>query len=395
MEYEAPFLEHATMSPINCTAHVFKGGCEVWAPTQSQSSSQEVAAEVAGVEPGRVRIHTTYLGGGFGRRAETDFVRQAVTLSKAVGRPVKVVWSREETTAHGFYRPAVRSRFQVALNGAGEPYRWANQLALPYLLMQKVAAVPDVVWKMTGDVIGIHGAKHPPYATGDLDVDTVHVELHIPLGFFRSVGHSYNGFFVESVVDELAALNKEDPARFRRRFYGEHPRHLAVLDALVEMSKWHQPRAPGRHVGMAVHASFGSVVGQVVELSVKEREVTFHRVWCVIECGLVVNPDSVRAQMEGGIVFGLTGAIRGKITIKDGAVVQRNFDDYPLLGMAETPPIEVKILRGGAEPTGVGETAVGPIAPALGNAIFAATGERVRRLPFSDAGFTGWKAFRG
>jgi isoquinoline 1-oxidoreductase subunit beta len=395
VQYEVPLLEHATMSPLNCTAHVQGGACDVWAPTQAQSGSHKVAMEITGLAPDQVRIHTTLLGGGFGRRAETDFVHQAVTLSKKLDKPVKVIWSREETTRHGFYRPAAISRFQIALNEKNEPHRWANQAAMPNMLMQKVPGVPEFVWKMTGDVIGLEGVRKPPYAAGEKDVTSLHVDLHTPLGFWRAVGHSHNGFFVESVVDELAHLAEEDPAAYRRRFYQEHPRHLAVIDALTDMSQWNGDRKEGHHLGIAVHESFGSVVGEVVELSVSDKETTLHKVWCVIHCGQAVNPDSVKAQMEGGIIFGLSAATRGKITLKEGAVEQSNFHDYPMMKMSETPSIEVKIIESTDDPTGVGETAVPPIAPAVANAIFAATGERLRRLPFSDDGYRVWRSSQG
>ena len=395
VQYEAPLLEHATMSPVNCTAHVHNKGVDVWAPTQAQTKSQEVAAEAAGVSTDKVTIHTTFLGGGFGRRSETDFVRQAVLLSQKVGQPVKLIWSREETTQHGFYRAAVISRFQVGLTPKGESRTWANQIAVPNVLLQKAPAVPGFVWKVTGDVIGVDGAKKPPYATHSKDVDTLHVELNTPLGFWRAVGHSYNGFFVESVADELAALNNEDPAHFRRRHYQNHPRHRAVLDAITQMASWERPRK-GRHLGMAVHESFGSVVGQVVELSVQQTNtVTLHRIWCAVDCGLVVNPDTVNAQMESGIVYGLSAATQARITLKDGVVQQSNFHDYPMMRMNQIPPIEVQIIQSADQPGGVGETSVGPIAPAVGNAIYAATGTRLRTLPFASQGFTKWRATRG
>jgi CO/xanthine dehydrogenase Mo-binding subunit len=381
---------------MNCTAHVHDKGCDVWVPTQAQSNSHKIAAEASGVDPEQVRIHTTFLGGGFGRRAETDFVYQAVTLAALVKKPVQLIWTREETTQHGFYRPAVISRFQVALNAQGDPYRWANQLALPNVLYQKVPVVPSVVWKLTGDIIGVDGAKNPPYAHGDVDVETLHVELDTPLGFWRAVGHSHNGFFVESVVDELANLAEEDSAAYRRRLYGEHPRHLAVLNAVTAMAKWDTKRPEGRHLGLAVHESFGSVVGEVVELSVdQDNVVTLHRIWCAIHCGLVINPNAVRAQMESGIVYGLSAATRGKITLEKGVVQQSNFHDYPIMRMNEIPPIEVQLLDSTDDPTGVGETALPPIAAAVGNAIHAATGQRLRRLPFSESGFKTWRATRG
>ncbi len=393
LEYEVPFLDHATMSPMNCTAHVTDTSCDVWVPTQAQTASRAAAAEAAGLDSDQVQIHTTYLGGGFGRRSETDFVTQAVTIAKKVKRPVKLIWTRSETTQHGAYRPAVISRFQVALDEENRPHRWYNQMAMPNIFAFKQPKIPDFVWGMTGDFIGLDGAKNPPYATGSKDVDSLGVDLHTPLGYWRAVGHSHNGFFVECVVDELAHLAGEDPVAFRRRFYDDHPRHRAVLDALDNLAKWSQPRPKGHHLGVAVHESFGSVVGQVVELSVSaQKVVTLHRIWCVIDCGFVVNPDTVKSQMEGGIVYGLSAATRGEITLKDGAVEQSSFHDYPIMSMHEIPPIDIKILTSGDSPTGVGETSLPPIAPAVANALFHATQQRIRRLPFSRAGFSQWRA---
>lgn len=394
-EYEVPFLEHATMSTMTATADVRATRCDVWAPTQAQTASHDVAVEVTGLAPEQVHIHTTFLGGGFGRRSNTDFVRQAVLLSKRLARPVQVLWSREETTQHGYYRPAARCRFQIGVSAAGEADHWAAQIAVPHVLEQQIPAVPSFVWRLAGDPIATEGLKEPPYATGTCDVDSVAVALDTPIGFWRAVGHSHNGFFVESVVDEIAAVSGQDPADYRRKCYQNHPRHRAVLDAVTRMAGWGKPRPAGRHLGLAVHESFGSVAGEVVELSVDaDKNVTLHRIWCAIECGIPLNRDSIAAQMQGGVVFALSAATRAENTLVEGGIAESNFHDYPAMRMAEVPAIEVEVLDSDRDPSGVGEVGVPPLAAALGNAIFAATGERVRRLPFSRAGFGVWRASR-
>ncbi|MEE2834882.1 MAG: molybdopterin cofactor-binding domain-containing protein [Myxococcota bacterium] len=396
VEYEVPFLEHGTMSPMNCTVELSATGCDVWAPTQAQTNSRKTAAAAAGLEPEQVRIHTTYLGGGFGRRSNTDFVEQAVLLAKRAKRPVQLIWSREETTQHGYYRPAAIARFQIGVNAQGDASHWAAQIAVPNILSHQIPAVPSVVWKVAGDPIAMEGFKKPPYAVDDRDVDGLSVKLDTRLGFWRAVGHSHNGFFVEGVADEVARLSGQDPAAYRRRCYADHPRHLKVLDKVTAMAKWGTARQPGRHLGLAVHESFGSVCGQVVELSVAaDKTVTLHKIWCAIDCGVVVNPDSVEAQMQGGVVYGLAAATRAQIDFEGGAVVQSNFHDYPTMRLAEIPPMEVAMIESDDDPGGVGEVGLPPIAAAVANAIFAANGERLRRQPFSLAGYTRWQATRG
>ena len=396
VEYEVPFLEHCTMSPMNCTVEFNASGCDVWVPTQAQTKSRKVAAEVAGLEPEQVRIHTTYLGGGFGRRSNTDFVEQAVLLAKRAKRPVQLIWNREETTQHGYFRPAAVARFQIGINAKGDADHWAAQIAVPNILSLQIPEVPSVVWKVAGDPIAMEGFKKPPYAMDDRDVDSLSVKLDTPLGFWRAVGHSHNGFFVEGIADEVAQISGQDPAAYRRKCYADHPRHLSVLNKVTAMAKWGTKRAQGRHVGLAVHESFGSVCGQVVELSVAtDKTVTLHKIWCAIDCGVVVNPDSVEAQMQGGIVYGLAAATRAQIDFEDGAVVQSNFDDYPTMRLSEIPPIEVAMIESDDDPGGVGEVGLPPIAAAVANAIYAANGERLRRQPFALDGYTTWKATRG
>ena len=292
VEYEVPFLEHGTMSPMNCTVELSATGCDVWAPTQAQTNSRKAAAAAAGLEPEQVRIHTTYLGGGFGRRSNTDFVEQAVLLAKRAKRPVQLIWSREETTQHGYYRPAAIARFQLA-NAQGDASHWAAQIAVPNILSHQIPAVPR--WSgVAGDPIAMEG-QEAALRVDDRDVDGLSVKLDTRLGFWRAVGHSHNGFFVEGVADEVARLSGQDPAAYRRRCYADHPRHLKVLDKVTAMAKWGTARQPGRHLGLAVHESFVGLRagGRAVGRCGQDRDLAQDLVR--IDCGVVVNPDSVEA----------------------------------------------------------------------------------------------------
>lgn len=376
--YQVPYLAHATMEPMTCTAHVRKDICEVWVPTQNQTGVQKVAAAITGLPPEAVKVHTTYLGGGFGRRSEQDFVADAVQIAKAVGAPVKVIWTREDDTQHDFYRPATYNRLGAALDDAGNPTAWTHRIVGPSIMSR---VFPDRV-KNGIDPTSVEGAANIPYAIPNIHVDYVMMDVGVPVGFWRSVGSSQNAFITECFIDELAAAAKADPYEFRHRLLSNAPRHRAVLELAAEKAGWGQPLAPGRARGIAVAESFGGFVAEVAEVSVsKEGAVRVHRVVCAVDCGTVVNPDTVEAQMEGGIVYGLTAALKGEITIKDGRVEQSNFHDYPLLRIDEMPAVEVHILKSAEPPGGVGEPGTPPIAPAVANAVFAATGKRIRRLP--------------
>jgi isoquinoline 1-oxidoreductase beta subunit len=377
--YEAPFLSHATMEPMNCTAHVRPDGCDVWAPTQFQTFNQGVAAKITGLRPERVNIHTTFLGGGFGRRAEQDFIADAVETSKAAGAPVQVTWSREDDMQHGFYRPASYSRFAAGLDSNGWPVAWTNRIACPSIMTRfDPSSVKEGI-----DETSVEGAADIPYAIPNILVDYQLTETGIPVGFWRSVGHSQNAFFSESFLDEVAAAGGKDPYELRRRLLGKAPRHLGVLVAAATKAGWGKPLPAGRSRGIAVMSSFGSYVAQVAEVSVnaKDGTVRVHRVVCAVDCGRMVNPDTIEAQMQGAIVYGLTAALYGAITIDRGRVQQGNFDDYPMLRMEEMPAVEVHIIPTKEAPGGVGEPGTPLIAPAVCNAIFAATGKRIRRLP--------------
>jgi isoquinoline 1-oxidoreductase beta subunit len=377
--YELPFLAHACMEPMNATARVTAEGVEVWAPTQAQTRTQKVAAEIAHVAPEKVKVHTTFLGGGFGRRSETDFVADAVELAKRIGRPVQVIWTREDDIRHDFYRPATYNELEAALDEKGWPVAWRHHIVAPSIFARVFPrAVADGL-----DRTAVEGAADLPYAIPHLHVSYVMENTPVPVGFWRSVGFSQNTFVTECFLDELAAAGHQDPYRLRRALLAQnrHKRHLAVLELAAEKAGWGRPLPRGRQRGIAVAESFGSFVAQVAEVSVRDGAVRVHRVVCAVDCGLVVNPDTVVAQMESGIVYGLTAALKGEITIAQGRVVQSNFHDYPLLRFDEMPAIEVHLIESDEPPGGVGEPGTPPIAPAVANAVFAATGKPVRRLP--------------
>ena len=377
--YQVPFLAHATMEPMNCAAHVRADGCDVWAPTQFQGVNQMTAAKIAGLKPEQVNIHTTYLGGGFGRRAEQDFVIEAVEISKAAGAPVQVTWSREDDVQHDFYRPASYSRFEGGLDAEGWPVAWSNRIACPSIMSRFFpGSVKDGL-----DSSSVEGAAELPYAIPNILVDYQLTETGIPVGFWRSVGNSQNAFFSECFVDELAAAGGKDPYEFRRRLLQKAPRHLAVLELAATKAGWGGALPSGRYRGIAVLNSFGSYVAEVAEVSVdkKSGKVQVHRVVCAVDCGRTVNPLTIEAQMQGAVVFGLTAALKGEITINKGRVEQGNFDDYQMLRMNEMPKVEVHIVPSDQPSGGIGEPGTPLIAPAVCNAIFAATRKRIRRLP--------------
>jgi isoquinoline 1-oxidoreductase subunit beta len=377
--YELPFLAHATMEPMNCTAHVRPDGVDIWAPTQFQTGAQGIGAQIGGVPPEKVQVHTTYLGGGFGRRFELDFIQEALEVSKAAGGvPVKVIWSREDDIQNAQYRPANYHRLRAGLTAGGQPVAWTHRIVAPSIMAR---VFPNSVQNgLDGEAV--EGGKEMAYAVPNVHVDYALTDTGIPVGFWRSVNNSFNAFAVESFIDELAVAAKADPFEYRRGLLSNAPRHRAVLELAAAKAGWGTPLPAGRARGIAVHKSFESIVAEVAEVSVSSAgEVRVHRVVCAVDCGMFVNPDTIEAQMQSGIVYGLTAALKGAITIDRGRVQQSNYHDYQMLRMAEMPVVEVHIVSSGEAPGGVGEPGTPPIAPAVCNAIFAATGKRIRRLP--------------
>jgi isoquinoline 1-oxidoreductase beta subunit len=377
--YEVPYLAHACMEPMNCTVRTSEDGAEVWCGTQSPQTAQHAAATVLGIAPDKVKVNTLYLGGGFGRRGEADFVAQAAAAAKAAGKPVKLVWTREEDIQHDFYRPAAAIKFRAALDG---------EKKLKALECNIVTASKPS-FATPGPPFYTEGVYNLSYAIPNLRVTGVDKNIGVRFGFWRSVNESHNPFMLEGFMDEIAHASGQDPYQFRRSML-QHPeaaRLLGVLDTVAEKGGWGKA-APGHALGIAAFEAFGSYIGSVVEVTVKDKAITVHKVVTAIDCGVAVHPDNIRAQLEGGMVYGLAAVLRGEITLENGAVKQSNFTDYPMLTMAEMPRTESYIVPSSAPPGGIGEPGTGPIAPALANAIYAATGTRVRSLPLSKHGFT-------
>ena len=383
LEYEVPFLAHAPLEPMNCTANVTDNFCEVWVPTQSQGGCMDAAKEITELDEEQIKIHTTYLGGGFGRRGETDYVKQSLILAKALGKPIKVTWMREEDMQHDFYRPASMSRFQIGLNKDGFPISWNNQLASPSILKRFFA---PMAW-FNIDPLSTEGADEIPYAIEDFNFDYSVVDSGVPVGFWRSVGSSFNAFFTESAIDEAAHLAQQDQFDYRMKLLSGKPRFQKVLEKVMRESKWGRILPKGHGLGISIHKTRGSIAGAVIEVSTDVNGMlNLNKAWIAIDCGKVINPNTVRAQMEGGFTFGLSATLGEEITLKDGRVEQSNFHDYSILRLKGSPEISVEIIESGNEIGGVGEVAVPLAAPALTNAIFSSSGRRIRSLPLSKHG---------
>lgn len=410
-EFEFPYLAHATMEPQNCTALVSDTSCEVWAPTQAPDVAQVAAIQVTGLSHGDVKIHTTYLGGGFGRRLTQDYVSEAVSIAKAVDFPVKLVWSREEDTQHDYYRPAFFHKMRAAIED-GELKGWDHTTVGPRLMVwyaksasaailpngsppalinflnnfaskryENYRGIYEPLLMLPEDESPYEGAKHLPYDIDDFQLNYVYADPGIPVTFWRSVGHSHNAFVIETFIDEIADQLKQDSYHFRRDLIDDdEKRHRAVLDKVAEISNWGKA-SDAVYQGIACHKSFNSYVGEVVEIEAAGNSYRIRKIYCVVDCGTVVNPDVVAMQMESGIIYGLTAALYGEITFSHGKVEQSNFHDYQPLRMNETPEIEVYIMPSDESPTGVGEPGLPPVAPALANALFQATRKRQRKMP--------------
>lgn len=380
--YWAPFLAHATMEPINFTADVRSDGAEVWGGVQAQMLVQATVAKTAGVPVDKVKVNTTLLGGGFGRRFEMDYVIDATLLSKAAGKPVKVVWTREDDTQNDMYRPATYNKMSAGIDAGGKPVFWHHRVVNDAIMARAGKAFGFTLKDDQLDSSSFEGANELPYNFTNFQCDWVRVDTGVPVGFWRSVGSSHTAFSVECFMDELAAAAGKDPLEFRLSLLEPNSRHAGVLKLAAEKAGWGKKMPAGSGQGIAVAESFGSYVAHVADVTVgADGKVNVDRVVVATDCGQVVNPDTVVAQMEGSVVFGLTAALYGEITIKDGKVVQKNFPDYKMVRMNEMPKVEVFLLPSKENHGGVGEPGTPPIAPAVVNAIFAATGKRVRSLP--------------
>jgi CO/xanthine dehydrogenase Mo-binding subunit len=381
--YQVPFLAHAALEPMNCTVHLTKELCEIWVGTQVIGSAQAIAAKVTGLPLEKVIVHNFLIGGGFGRRLEVDGVERAVRIAQQVHSPVKVVWSREEDIQHDMYRPYFYDRMAAGLDKAGMPVAWNHRITGSSIM----ARVAPALFKDGFDPETIEGAAMPPYDLPNLLVDVIrHEPPGIPTAFWRGVGPTHNIFMVESFIDELAVAAKQDPLKYRLALLDKNPRAKAVLQLAAEKAGWATKPAKGIGRGLSLQMVWGSFVAQVVELEVAtDGAVKVHKVVCAVDCGIVVNPDTVQAQIEGGILFGITAALYGNISLKPGRVEHSNFHDYKMLRMNETPLIETHIVKSLEAPGGIGEPGTSALAPALTNAIFAASGKRVRTLPVNSA----------
>ena len=382
-EYQAPFLAHAPMEPMNCTVHLSPDRCEVWTGTQVLTRAQGGAAKVTGLPLDKVIVHNHYLGGGFGRRLEFDIVTQAVRIAQHVDGPVKVIWTREEDIRHDVVRPYYYDRFSAALNEKGQPVAWMHRIVGPAILARYLPPA----FKNGIDIDAVDSAEQLLYDIPAIRVEYVrHEEPVLNTGFWRGVGNTHNNFVIESFMDELAAAAKQDPVAYRRSLLGKSPRATAVLDVAAKAAGWGQPLPEGRGRGVSVlYCSWGSYLAEVAEVSVsKAGEVRVHRVVCAVDCGIVVNPDTVKAQIEGGIIFGISGTLWGEVTLKNGRVEQSNFHDVRVLRINEVPKIEVHLVRNLEAPGGIGEPGTSVTGAALANAVFAATGKRIRKLPLEN-----------
>jgi len=369
--YEVPFLAHAPMEPLNCVAEVTADSCQVWASTQMQTPARDLAAKISGVAPEKTQVHTQYMGGGFGRRGGVDYIGETVEVAKAIGAPVKLTWSREDDLQHDLYRPASLTRFAGALDADGWPVALASRIACP-----PFGGVRDGLSRT-----GVEGVSTMPYAIPNILVDYHAVDPGIPVSFWRSVGYSQNVFFTESFLDELAAAGGKNPLDVRLRLLAHQPRLKAALELAASKAGWGKSLPAGRGLGLSVANNIGSFTAQAAEISIANGKLRVERVVCAVDCGHVVNPAIVEQQIQSGIVFGLTAALKGGITIARGRVQQSNFDKYDALRIGEMPKIEVHIVPSRENPGGIGEASTPGIAPAVANAIFAAAGRRIRQLP--------------
>ncbi|MFL9857744.1 xanthine dehydrogenase family protein molybdopterin-binding subunit [Paraburkholderia madseniana] len=376
--YQQPFLAHATMEPINCTVHVRPDGCDIWLGSQVPTRVVDAAVAVTGLPADKIVVHNHLIGGGFGRRLEFDMVTQAVKIGKQVSTPVKVVWTREEDIQHDMYRPYYYDKISAGLDANGKPIAWQHRIVGSSIL----ARFAPPAFKNGVDPDAVEVASDLPYDLPNQLIDYVRQEPHaVPTAFWRGVGPTRGTFVVESFIDELATQAKIDPVKYRQDLLGKTPRALNVLNTATQAANWGSAVPKGQGRGVSVMHAFGSFFSMVVDVAVDQGEVAVKRVVCAVDCGMVVNPNTIEAQVQGGIIFGITAALYSEITIKDGRVEQNNFTDYRMLRIDQAPPIEVHIVKSSEAPGGIGEPGTAALAPALTNAIFAATGKRLRQLP--------------
>ncbi len=401
--YQLPYQAHACPEPMNCTAYVRQDACDIWVPTQAQDVAREVASDITGFNLDAVKIHTTFIGGGYGRRNMQDYVAEAVQISKELKHPVKVIWTREEDIRNDYYRPAFYNRVEAGLNEAGFPIAWRHRAigpaiydtlaplfgpsVLPEWLPGTIKhglsnVVSRVIRRFNSAKHTMRGSKDMTYNIENIQIDYINDDPGVPIGPWRSVAYSRNAFVVESFIDEIAAVSERDPYELRDKLLENNPREQRVLRLAADKAGWGSKLPEGLYQGIAIHAPHESYVAMVAEVSVEEGgQIKVHRVVCAVDCGVAVNPKIIEAQMVGGVAFGLTATLKSAVSIKDGRVQQTNFDDFPILRMDEMPKVEVHIVKSNHHPTGIGEVGVPTVAPAVTNAIFAATGKRIRKIP--------------
>jgi len=392
-DYSAPWLAHATLEPMNCTAQWLPGAAgaparlRLWAPTQAPSFARATAARVSGLPESQIELQVTQIGGGFGRRLESDFLVPAIAVARALApTPVQVQWSREEDMTHDFYRPAATCRLRGVLDAKGRLLGWVTRSVSDALTPQYLGRNFPLMGRASGllpDRTQAEGLWDQAYEIPHRFCEHLTLETPVPIGNWRAVGHSHMAFFAESFIDELAHEAGADPLAFRRALLAAHPRQRAVLELAAQKAGWGTPLAPGRARGLALHESFGTIVAQVAEVSLAGAQPRVHRVVCAVDCGTAIHPGIVAQQVEGSVIFALSACLYGQITFVNGRTEQHSFPDYEMLRMGETPQIETHIVASDEPPTGMGEPAVPPLAPAVGNALFALTGKRLRALPFA------------
>ncbi|MBT8079678.1 MAG: xanthine dehydrogenase family protein molybdopterin-binding subunit [Gammaproteobacteria bacterium] len=384
-EFRFPFLAHAAMEPMDCVVEIGDQKCDIWTGSQFQTNDQYVAAEILGIQPEQVEIHTHFAGGSFGRRAvpDSDYVAEAVTIAKAIGgrAPVKLIWTREDDMRAGRYRPMSHHVLEGGVDDSGEVSAWRHKVTMQSFM---AGTAFEAMIQNGIDGSSVEGARNLPYAIENMRVELQPAENGVPTLWWRSVGHSHNAFATEAFFDEMAHLAGKDPYEYRRDLLAEHPRYLQVLDLVAKKAGWGDSLGENRGRGIAIHKSYGTIVAEVVDVTLTGNSFTVDKVYCAVDCGIAINPDVVRAQMEGGIGFGLSAALREQVTLENGEVQQTNFNTYRSLRIDEMPDIEVHIVPSNREPSGVGEPGVPPLAPALANALFDASGRRVYRLPIGD-----------